>query len=137
MATPRSGISDAEREVLKLLWDQGPMAVRDLMDRLAREGSQWARTTVITLLGRLEAKGYVKSDKRGHAHVFRATASRAEVLRQRLIEVADQFCDGDAGPLVMALVKGGRLKASEIAALRQLVEEKQTGWRAGPEKSAP
>ena len=35
-------MSDAEREVLKVLWDHGPLAVRDVATRLAEGGQEWA-----------------------------------------------------------------------------------------------
>ena len=54
--SPRAAMSDAEREVLKVLWDEGPLAVRDVLARLTERGQDWARSTVITLLQRLEKK---------------------------------------------------------------------------------
>ena len=47
-------ISEAEREVLKVLWEIGPCAVRALRDALAARQRVWAHTTISTLLHRLE-----------------------------------------------------------------------------------
>jgi predicted transcriptional regulator len=115
-------ISDAEREVLKALWDHGSGTVREINQVLNAMGRRWAHTTVLTLLHRLEAKRYVASDKSGFAHVFRAAISRDELVSQRLADLADDFCDGTAAPLVRALVQGHRFSNAEIDQFRQLIE---------------
>ena len=53
------GLSEAEREVLKVLWDRGPASVRQIKDVLTERGRTWAYTTVATLLQRLQSKQYV------------------------------------------------------------------------------
>ena len=116
-------ISESERDVLKALWDAGPGTVRDVAGRLRASGRDWAYTTVMTLLGRLETKGYVTSDKTGFAHVFRAAVSRDGVVQQRLEALAEEFCDGEQAPLVLALVQGQRFTPEELAEFRRLIDE--------------
>jgi predicted transcriptional regulator len=116
-------VSDAELDVLKVLWDRGPGTVRDVEAHLRTLGRQWAYNTVLTLLSRLRDKGHVASDKAGAAHVFRAVVTRAELLRHGLSDLADRVCDGTASPLVHALVQGQRFSHEEIAALRKLLDE--------------
>jgi BlaI family penicillinase repressor len=119
----RQPISEAEREVLKALWDHGPGTVREINKILHKQRRRWAYTTVITLLSRLETKGYVSSDKSGFAHVFRAAVSREEMVQQRLTELASEFCQGDAVPLVLALVENAKFSDGEIKQFRQLIEQ--------------
>lgn len=125
----RPGLSEAEREVLKALWEQGPGTVRQVNERL---GGRRAYTTVLTLLQRLQTKGYVSAGPAGSgsggnggggAHVFRATVSREELLEQRLRDTADELCDGSAAPLLLALVQGRRFSAEELSRLRRLIDE--------------
>jgi predicted transcriptional regulator len=115
-------VSDAEMEVLRTLWEGGPGTVREVDARLQPLKRGWAYTTIQTLLNRLETKGYVKSDKRGLAHVFRAAVSRERFLSQRLQELSEEVCDGTATPLVMALVRGHRFTPAEIEQFRRLIE---------------
>jgi predicted transcriptional regulator len=121
--TPQSPVRGAELEVLKVLWEHGPGTVREVNARLQEQGRSWAYTTVQTMLQRLEAKGYVRSDKSGPAHVFEAAVSRDRLLNQRLRDLAEQFCDGTASPLVLALVEGTRFTPEEIQQLRQLLDQ--------------
>src|SRR5689334_15181893 len=99
MGSDRPLMSDAEREVLKVLWDRGPLTVRDVLARLTEQGQEWTRSTVITLLQRLEKKGYVDSDKSGFAFLFRARLTREEVMHSRIVELADELSDGEPLPL--------------------------------------
>jgi predicted transcriptional regulator len=116
----RQPISDAELQVLKALWDHGPKTVREVVDLLA--GQDWTRSTVITLLQRLEKKGYVASDRSEHAFVFRAAVSREEVVHMRMRELAGDLCDGEALPLVLAFAEQHRFSPEELARFRQMID---------------
>jgi predicted transcriptional regulator len=123
MTPTRPPVSDTELTVLKVLWRSGSGTVRDIQARLRRSRRQWAYNTVLTLLTRLREKGYVESDPRGAAHVFRSVVTRDELLKQDLASLADRICDGTASPLVHALVRDRRFTAEDIAQLRQLLDE--------------
>jgi predicted transcriptional regulator len=123
MADQRLPVSDAERAVLDVLWDYGSAGVRDVSERLASQGQSWSRSTVITLLQRLEKKGYVAADKGGFAFTFRAIVTRDELADQRLREVAEELYDGQATPLLLAFARRQRFTSAEIEELRRLVDE--------------
>jgi predicted transcriptional regulator len=122
----RPTMSDAEREVLKALWEHEPSTVRDVHGRLSEQGHEWTRSTVITLLQRLERKGYVASDKRKFAFVFRATVTREEVMHQRIAKLADELSEGDAVPLVLAFAQRHPFTEEELVQFRQLINEMET-----------
>jgi predicted transcriptional regulator len=123
MTEHRPEMSDAERDVLKALWDHGPGTVRQIHAALTKLGRSWAYTTVTTLLQRLESKGYVACDKSRFAHVFEARVTREDVVREQVTSLVDEYCDGTAAPLMLALVEGHRFSAEEIEQFRQLIEQ--------------
>lgn len=130
-------VSDAELEVLKALWEDGPGTVRDLDARLKARGRTWAYTTVLTLLTRLRDKGHVAGEKDGGRSIrFRAAVSRDELLRSRLAELADRICDGVASPLVHALVEGGAFTPGDIAGFRRLLDELEAASPADADADA-
>ena len=133
MAERPQPVSEAELEVLKALWEQGPCTVRAVNAALHGQGRRWAYTTVQTLLQRLEAKGHVRSERGGPAHVYRAAVTRERLLGQRLRDLADQLCGGAASPLLLALVEEGRITPEEIQRLRRLLDELE----APPAKKPP
>jgi predicted transcriptional regulator len=116
-------LSEAEFDVLQSLWNGGPGTVRVISERLRGQGRSWAYTTVLTLLQRLLAKGWVTSDTSGSAHVFRPAATRDDWLRKQLQTLADRACEGASMPLVLALVNKGRFTEREIQAFRKLLDE--------------
>jgi predicted transcriptional regulator len=118
----RPGLSDAEREVLRVLWDEGPGTVRSIREALAAQGRTWAYTTVATLLQRLQAKEYAVSDAAVIPHVYRAAVSREELLDRRLQDAAEEFCDGQVAPLLLALVQKHQFSAEELTRIRQLLD---------------
>jgi BlaI family transcriptional regulator, penicillinase repressor len=128
------GLSDAERDVLKVLWDHGPATVRMINEVLKNRGRRWAYTTVATLLQRLVTKQYVTSDPSAVPHVYHAIISRDDLLERRLKDAADELCDGHTAPLVLALVEGNRFSAEELAHLRQFLD-KAVGRPSSPPKS--
>jgi BlaI family transcriptional regulator, penicillinase repressor len=119
----RPALSASEREVLKVLWDHGSGTTRELNEVLEQQGRQWAYTTVATLLQRLSQKKYVAGDPSAVPHVYRALVSRDELLDRRLKDAADEFCDGRAAPLVLALVQGNQFSVEEVSRLRRLLDE--------------
>jgi BlaI family penicillinase repressor len=126
MAPKSPTVSETELEVLKVLWELGSGTVRQVNDALRQRKRQWAYTTVLTLLRRLRAKGYVTSDKSELAHVFRPAVSCESLLQQRLSHLADDLCEGTPTPLVHALVQNHRFSREEIEGFRRLLNELET-----------
>ena len=134
MGNENGTISESEREILKVIWDSGPAPVREIRQRLADGGTEWAHTTVNTLLSRLEQKGCVECDRSGFAHVFSAAVSRDELMQKRLSSLADDFCDGTRVPLMLALVDGQEFSDDEIDQFRSLIdslEQQSKGRKRG------
>jgi len=138
MGNDNGTISEAEREILKVLWDSGAATVREIRERLVDEGREWAHTTINTLLTRLEQKGCVDCDRSGFAHVFASSVSRDELMQKHLASLADDFCDGTRVPLMLALVDGQEFSDDEIEQFRSLIDslenkstQKKRGKRGG------
>src|SRR5262249_27416476 len=126
----KSGLSDAEREILRTLWDHGPGTVRQILELFADGGRRWAYSTVATLLRRLEAKGYSTSESVDGTLIYRATVSREDVLERRVKDAAVELCDGAEAPLVfLALIQGNRFTPEELDRIRRIIDEarKQQG----------
>lgn len=122
MAKRPAELSPGELEVLKVLWQGESNTVREVMERLHARGRRIAYTTVLTFLNRLEAKGYVKSDKAGLAYVYTPRHSREKITRKRLRAVADQLFDGAVAPMVLQLMKDERFTPEEIEQFRALID---------------
>jgi predicted transcriptional regulator len=122
MARTPQDVTDAELALMHLLWDGGPMTIRQLTDALYPGGGQSQYATVQKLLERLEDKDYVLRDRRTNIHVFSATVDRDGLIGRRLQSIADKLCDGSLAPILTHLVKGN-LSAKERLSLRKLIDE--------------
>lgn len=122
MARREYDLGEAELEVLKVLWDEGPQTVREVLNHLHARGRRVAYTTVLTFLSRLEQKRFVRSNKSGLAYVYRPAVSREKVTQSRLKTLVKQLYDGEAAPLVLQLIQSERFSETEIQELHALIE---------------
>lgn len=129
MGNDAATISESEREVMKVLWACESATVREIRQRLAEAGRQWAHTTINTLLTRLERKQCVTCNRSEFAHVFVAAMSRDEFMQQQLMNLADEFCEGTRVPLMLALVDGQKFSDDEIEQFRDLVDRLESSQR--------
>jgi predicted transcriptional regulator len=122
MARRPQDVTDAELEVLRLLWERDESTIRDLVDRLYPNGGASEYATVQKLLERLEDKGHVAHRSEGRQNVYAARVGRDELVARRLQDTAERLCDGSFTPLLTHLVSAGRLSAEELRQLRRLVD---------------
>jgi predicted transcriptional regulator len=116
-------VPDAELAVLQALWERGPATVRQLSDLVYPGGGATEYGTVHKLLERLEAKDYVRRERRGREYLFHATIDRDELIGRELEVLVDKMCGGSLQPLLSHLIRVKGLTAEELQDLRALVEE--------------
>src|SRR5438445_13464591 len=107
-------VTDTEWSVLQLLWDRGPCTVRQLADVLYPKGGPSEYATVHKLLGRLEAKGYIRRGREGGANVVRAAIERDEAVGRQLEALAHKTSGGSLQVLLTNLVRAKRLSAEGL-----------------------
>ena len=123
MARKAVELGEAELAVMRVLWDDGPLTVRDVMNRLHERGRNVAYTTVLTFLSRLEQKGVVASDKRDTAYVYRAKVSHQSISSSRIKTLVDQLYDGAAAPMLLQLIESEKFSPKELSKLRKLLDD--------------
>lgn len=122
MARPASTHpTDGELEILRVLWDRGPLALGEICEALRRE-REVATTTVATMLRVMLDKRLVRRKQAGRAAEWSAAVSRDAAARSMVGKLVDGIFDGSAGLLVAHLVEGGKLSAEELAELRQMID---------------
>ena len=116
-------VTEAELDVLKVLWGEAPVTIRRITDRLYPEGGTAHYATVQKLLERLEDKGYVLRERQpGQPNLYRAAVERRQLIADRLRETADRLCEGSLTPLLTHLVDHADLTAEDVDELRAVVE---------------
>ena len=118
-------ISDAESQVMTLLWQRSPQTAEELAAELgATQG--WQPATVKTLLNRLLNKGAITADKDGRRFLYRPRLPREDWLNQQATGLLDRLFGGSLAPLVAQFSSQRRLKPDDVAALKQLLQDYET-----------
>lgn len=123
MAVPKSTITEAELEILKVLWLRQPLTSRHVAEQIYGEVNRTSMGTVQKLIARLEEKGMVHRDRSSSVHQFNAAISRQEVAGMQLEEFASKLSGGSLSPFVAHLVQAKRLSKKEKEQIRRLLED--------------
>ena len=110
----------AELEVLRILWEQGPRTVREVLDVLPRER---AYTSVMSLLNVMTEKNLVTRKADGRAFRYSAKTQADQTEGKILENVLDRVFEGSASALVARLLEQSRPSPQELDEIRQLIEQ--------------
>lgn len=114
-------LSEAQLEIMHVVWDGGEVTVTDVWTELARRRPV-ARNTVLTLMDRLEKKGWLRRRADGQTHYYTAAAARTATLGQVVHRLVDAAFAGSADALVLALLEGRGVTDEEARRIRQLID---------------
>lgn len=114
-------LTDAELELMTILWKLGEGTVADVMEDLPK-GRELAYTSVSTILRILEQKGVLKARKEGRGHVYIPKLAKSEYETKTINHVVERVFDGIPVALVKKLLNSGQLKSEELAELRKLID---------------
>jgi predicted transcriptional regulator len=115
-------LGELELEVLKIIWNRQPCTVQEVAEILD-ERSGYARTTVLTIMQRLHAKGFLTRRKQGAAFRYSATENRKVVMSGLIRQFVDTVLDSSPLPMVAYLSESKNLTQEQIASLREIVEK--------------
>ena len=124
-------LSDAQREIMEIVWDRGEVSVAEVW-RLLADRRPVARNTALTLITRLVDKGWLVAGREGNAFRYTAALPREEAQAEELRRLVDTVFDGSAEGLVMTLLDGGSLSAAEVQRIRAMLLK--AGRKGGSEK---
>ena len=111
-------LTEAEWQIMNVLWARYPATARGIAERLPQEVS-WAYTTIKTLLTRLVKKKAVKESKKGNIGIYEPILSRQNARRSALKSLANQAFDGAFGPLMHFLLADQKLSPKQRQQLVQ------------------
>ncbi len=110
---------DRELEVMEVLWGRGSSTVSEVRDAL---GDEMAYNTVLTVLRRLEDKGYVGHEEEGRAHRYHALVEAQAVRESALERLTRRVFGGSPELLLTHLVSGRKLSEAQLRRIRDLVD---------------
>jgi BlaI family penicillinase repressor len=119
-------LSPAEWQVIKVLWERGPAAARDVIAALPKE-TAWSPKTVKTLLARLVAKGAADYEQVGNSYLYRAAVARDQMTRREIRGLMSRVVSEAVSPVLAHFIEEADLSEEEIKRLKQLLDDKREG----------
>ena len=118
--------TDAELEILNVLWQRGPSTVREVHEVLL-ESKDIGYTTVLKLMQIMSEKGLVSRDETDRRHVYEAERAQDETQRQLLSDLLDRAFKGSATQLVQQALSSKKASREELAEIRRMLDELERG----------
>jgi BlaI family penicillinase repressor len=118
-----SGISEAEWEVMKVLWKNSPKTANEIVDELKGK-TRWKRETIRTLINRLVQKKALGFQKKGRQYHYFPRVTEAEGIKAEAESFVKRIGGGSIEPMLAAFIEEEHLSVEKIARLRQLLDEK-------------
>ena len=125
MARPRQpGLTARENQLMEVIWRLGKSTVDEIQRALPQK---LAGSTIRTLLGIMQTKGYIEISQQGKANLYRACLSREEAQNSALEQLLQRFFQGSADLLLARLVQDERIDPDELERLGQSLKKTAGG----------
>ena len=118
----RPNPTEAELDLLKVLWKHGPRTVRQIHDLLEDDPPR-GYTTILKLMQIMAEKGLVKRDERQRAHVYSAAVSNAQVHGSYVKDLLARVFDNSTSKLIAQALAARPVSPEELARIRLLLDE--------------
>ena len=119
--------TDAELEILNVLWQRGASTVRDVHQAISLTKPAAGYTTVLKTMQIMAEKNLVRRDESQRAHVYEARLAREQTQRQLIGDLLERAFDGSATKLVMQALSTQKTSAEELSSIREMLDEFERG----------
>jgi BlaI family penicillinase repressor len=119
---PSSRPTDAELDILRVLWARGPSTVRQVHDVLSAN-RDFVYTTTLKLLQLMTEKGVAVREEEGRVHLYRAAVAQEETQRHLIRDLLDRAFGGSPTQLVVQALAAKPASAEELQEIRRLLAE--------------
>ena len=122
MGTTSVLLSPGEWQIMNHLWEASPRTLMELVHALAPD-TGWSKSTIVTMIGRLEAKGAISCDEGGRARRYAPLISRQQAALQETESLLRRVYRGSVGLMVNTLADGRGLSQADIDELSAILEK--------------
>lgn len=117
-------ITDAEREVMKLLWEKEPLTANEIIAALS-ERMNWTDQTIKTFLNRLHNKGAVRYEKTGRTYLYYPVITQDDYFKAENRSFLQNVYSGAIGMLFSKFLEDEKLSEREIEELERILKSKK------------
>lgn len=115
-------ISEAEFEVMKIVWRSAPINTSEITERLLKT-TTWSAKTIQTLIKRLVTKGALAYEKQGRIFVYTPLVKENEYINQQSNSFLNRFYDGDISAMLSTYLENNQLSETELQHLRSILSK--------------
>lgn len=119
-------ISEAEFEVMQIIWDKAPINTNEIVFLLSAT-SDWSPKTIQTMLIRLEKKGAVIHEKEGRVYVYSPLIPKEDYISHESHAFLNKFFNGALDQMVVSYLSQNDLSQEDIDSLRSILDQKAKG----------
>ena len=112
-----------ELQIMNVVWEKGKATVHDVKDTLSR-GRKPAYSTILTMMRKLEVKGYLEHDVDDRTYVYRPAISQKVVRHGILGDIVDRLFEGSPSLLLNSLVEQKHISKKELREIQRLIKER-------------
>ncbi|MCA9014148.1 MAG: BlaI/MecI/CopY family transcriptional regulator [Planctomycetaceae bacterium] len=128
-------LTKSQREIMEIIWEKGEVTVSEVRDALEAK-RKLARNTVLTMMVRLEERGWLQHRTQGRTFIYSAARPRVASLGMKVSQMVDRLFAGSPEDLVTALIEYRGLTSEETERIREMIEQaelkqKRTRKRGG------
>lgn len=116
-------ISEAEFEVMKVVWKHSPISTNEITEILTKT-TDWRPKTIQTLIKRLVTKGVLTYEKQSRVFVYTPLVKESEYIGYESNSFLERFYDGDITAMLCAYIENDKLSKSDIDTLRSLLSNR-------------
>lgn len=116
--------TEAELEILQVIWIRGPLSVRAVYETLAPETGY---TTILKLMQIMVDKGLLTRDTSARVHIYTAAIPESQTKKKLLAHFLDTAFRGSAKELILQALSAKRADRAELAEIRQIIEQFEKG----------
>ncbi|SCY23539.1 BlaI/MecI/CopY family transcriptional regulator [Alkaliphilus peptidifermentans] len=116
-------ISEAEYEVMKIIWSNEPISTNEVVDKLL-ESSSWTPKTIQTLLSRLVKKGVLDYTKNSRIFVYTSLIKQEDYVEKESKSFLNKFYNGAINSMLVNFIESNKLTNDEIHELKKMLDER-------------
>ncbi len=120
---PQLSISESEWQVMKIIWNDPPLTLPEILERLSSSG--WSKTTIQTYLARLVKKGALTTQRQGKGYLYYPAVSETDCQLAESQNFLSRVYDGSLSKMVLGFVQGGKLSRKELEELKKLIASQE------------
>ena len=114
--------TEKELEILRIVWEKGPISVRTVHELLGGDALN-GYTTILKLMQIMHEKGHLTRQKQGKLHLYEAVISQENTQRHAVDKMIDNLFKGSASQLVMSALGSHKSTKGELKAIRDYLDQ--------------